>query len=510
MHPLRLPSLSPPASRRDRLASACPSLPPLRRQPWASTKGSVLIVALLVSGIIAISLASYLKLSITSLRAANRSFYANCSVDYAEMGIEQAMACFYSVTAGTAPATAWNYWTLNSGTKVATRTFTTSGSSTTFPHPGPDASAQIRVYVRGYDYTGTPIIVSKATITPTDGPTINKYVKVTLRARSLFSNGLVARNSISWTGHPSADSWNSDPDNNSSTAAIAYSTAAGVRAAHCTVGSVAIANGAIDLATGSVYGSVGTGGGTVSGGSVISSSLTGTGVDPNCVSTDFSATFPTVTSPSPTTVNTATDVSGTTTYPSVAAGGTAMNASDNTYYYRFGPGVDIDINGGGKNIQITAGAKVVFIMENHTGVNAVSLGGNAYLTVNPGASLTVYTNGNLTLSGNGVLNSNVQPSACLIYGTRTTTGQTITVNGNGDLKAAVYAPNASVTANGGGATGNIQGSIVAESITMHGGADFHYDEALGNLNAGAGVGVSEWRELQSAAERNEYSTELNF
>ncbi|MBI4624292.1 MAG: hypothetical protein HY736_13890 [Verrucomicrobia bacterium] len=468
---------------------------------------------MLLAGVIGISLASYLKLSITSLRAANRSFYANSSVDYAEIGIERAMACFYSVSGGTAAANAWTGWGLDTTTKVATRTFLSSSSSTTYPNPGPNITAAIRVYVRGYDFTGTPIIVSKASITPstpTDGPAINKFVKVTLRPRSLFANGLVSRNTISWTGNPSADSWNSDPDNDTTTAAVAYSTAAGVRAANCTIGCVATANGAIDLATGKVYGSVASGGGTVSGGSVISNSLTGTGIDPNCVSTDFSASFPTVATPTPTTVNTATDVSGTMTYPSLPAGGTAMNASDNTYYYNFGLGTNIDINGGGKNIQITAGNKVVFIMNNHSGVPAIDIGGNAYLTVNAGASLTIYTNGNLTMAGNGVVNSNVQPSSCLIYGTRTTAGQTITVSGNGQLKAAVYAPNATVTANGGGSSGQIQGSIVANSIVMHGGADFHYDEALRNLSAGAGVGVTEWRELQTATERNQYSTELDF
>jgi hypothetical protein len=510
MNALRTPAAAPLLLRPTRSASPRPAHPPRHGLPRASARGSVLIVALLISGIISISLASYLQLAITSLRAANRSFYANSSVDYAELGIERAMACFYTVTTGTAAADAWPGWALDTTTKVATRTFTTSSGSTTYPHPGPGATATVKVYVSKYDYTGTPIIVAKATITPGEGPVINKFVKVTLQARSLFANGLVARNSISWTGGPSADSWNSDPDNNSSTAAIAYSTAAGVRAANCTVGTVATGNGAISLSSGKVYGSVGTGGGTVSGGSVISSSLTGTGIDSDCVSTDFSASFPTVTTPSPTTVNTAVDVSSTMTYPSVAAGGTAMNATDNTYYYNFGLGTDIDINGGGKNIQIAAGKKVVFIMNNHTGVNAIGIGGNSFLTVNAGASLTIYTNGTLTMAGNGVVNSNVQPSACLIYGTRTTPGQSITVSGNGQLKAAVYAPNATVTANGGGSSGQIQGSIVANAIIMHGGADFHYDEALGNLNAGAGVGVAEWRELKTAVERGDYSTQLNF
>jgi hypothetical protein len=448
---------------------------------------------MLIAGIIGISLASYLKLSITSLNSANRSFYANSSVDYAEIGIEQAMACFYNVTAGTAAATAWSGWTLNSGTGEATRTYP---STSTYYTPGPGALAQVRVYVYNYTYTGSPYIVAKAIITPSTGLPIEKWVKITLRSRSLFSNGLVAKNIIDWAGHPSADSWNSDPDNNSATAAVPYSAA--VRLSNCTVGCVSAANGAIDLATGTVMGNVATGGGTVAG----SATITGT------VSTDFSATFPAVAIPSPTTVNTPSgSVTGTTTFPSAAVGN-AMNASDNTYYYNFGSSYNIDLNGGGKNIQIAAGTKVVIILNNHAGTNAMSLGGNAYLTVNAGASLKVYTNGNLTLAGNGLANSNVEPSTLQIYGTRTTTGQTMTINGNGQLRAAVYAPFAAVTANGGGATGQIQGSIVAESIDMNGGPDFHYDQALGNLGAGVGVGVSQWKELQTAAERATYASKF--
>jgi hypothetical protein len=177
-----------------------PGRPGKCRGFWeVSSRGSVLIVAMLLAGMIGISLASYLRLSITSLRSANRSFYSNSSVDYAEIGIEQAMACFYNVTSGTAAATAWNGWSPSTSTNVATRTFP---SSSTYYTPGPGASAQVKVYVQHYNFTGTPIIVAKATITPSEDPAIEKFVKVTLRNRSLFANGLVARNAINWAGHP--------------------------------------------------------------------------------------------------------------------------------------------------------------------------------------------------------------------------------------------------------------------------------------------------------------------
>src|SRR3954464_12017861 len=102
------------------------------------SRGSVLIVALLLAGIIGISLSSYLKLAITSLRTSNRSFYANSSVNYAEIGIEQAMACFYTVSTGTTADTAWSGWTLNSANKEATRTFPTAS---TYYDAGPGTRA---------------------------------------------------------------------------------------------------------------------------------------------------------------------------------------------------------------------------------------------------------------------------------------------------------------------------------------------------------------------------------
>jgi hypothetical protein len=298
---------------------------------------------------------------------------------------------------------------------------------------------------------------------------------------------------------PSSDSWSSDPDGDPSTAAVAYS--AGVRGSNLTVGAVSATNSAMNLANGSVYGSVATGGGTVSGSPTISGTT----------SYDFSASFPTITAPTPTTFNTVLPGSNSSSkiFPSAAVG-QLINASDNTYYYVFGNGVGIGLNGGNRNIQIAAGQKVVFLLNNHTGVTAISMGGNAYMNVNTGAALKIFTNGNLSMAGNGVVNGNIEPSSCLIYSTRATVGQTIVVSGNGQLRAAVYAPNAAVTANGGGASGQIQGSIVTNSITMNGGPDFHYDEALGNLSAGAGVGVSQWRELQTAAERALYTSQLNF
>ena len=89
-------------------------------------RGSVLIVAALFAAIIAVALGSYMVLSSTSLKLANRSFYSNAALNLAETGIEEAMWSFNQVHGGAALGTAWAGWTITptSGADgIATRTF---------------------------------------------------------------------------------------------------------------------------------------------------------------------------------------------------------------------------------------------------------------------------------------------------------------------------------------------------------------------------------------------------
>jgi hypothetical protein len=108
-------------------------------------------------------------------------------------------------------------------------------------------------------------------------------------------------------------------------------------------------------------------------------------------------------------------------------------------------------------------------------------------------------------------NDNSSPQSAIIWGTGTAAGtQDISVSGNGQLKACVYAPNATVSLNGGGTDGLMCGAVVAKSITMNGGTEFHYDDALSRMTTGNPYGIQKWRELQSASERASYATPLNF
>lgn len=447
------------------------------RLRFAGHRGSVLIVAMLFSAIMAISLTSYLTLSTSTLRVANRTFHNTTALNAAEAGLELGLWSF-NKTDSLGLATAWDGWTLDPGAHTATRTFTL------------DTGRTVTVFVQGYDSAiASPKVVAKAVVDPGDGgPEIHKYLEVTLTRRSLFANGLVAKNSISWVGHPEADSWDSDPDNDPSTAAVAY--AVGIRSAECTVGCV---DGSISLGSGgNVYGYTATGpSGSTSGGSV--HGLGTTVNDPTRISTDFSATFPAVTVPSPATSYAIYSGSEPVAFP--RGGDTA--AADGRYYYVFGTGAVISKT-------TTVSDDVTFIMTNHSGVNAIGFTGTKKLTINANASVVVYTDGNIRAFGNGIVNNN-PAKHLIIYGTNTSAaGQTINIGGNGQLTATVYAPNADIEMKGGGSSGQVSGSIVGRTINMNGGTNFHYDVALSRLNGGNPYGISAWKELQSAAERAPY------
>ena len=476
------------------------------RFPPTSARGSLLIAAMLIAAIIAISLTSYIKLATNSFSQTQRTFLGSAAMNLAEVGLEVGLYSFNQLD-NTTGATAWSGWTINTASYPTTYTAATpfpvtATKSVTGFDLGQGATGSVKIYVEypnGTTSTGTSgvnpsILVRSIVALPNSGGTIERFVRVALQRRGYFTNGLVARNTLNWNGNGSADSWNSDTDNNPATAGVAYASAS--RTANVVV---ACLNGSIDLgAGGDVYGYAKTGGGAISNGSV--HGLSSTTNDPTRRTTDFSATFPSVSVPSPTSVNSvASSITASTSFPRGGDVG-VTSGSVTTYYYNFASGAAVNVNGGGKTITIAG--NIVFMMTNHSGATALATGGNAQLSIGAAGSLQVYTNGNISAAGNGILNSSSGAAAkCLIYGTAATS-QTISISGNSDFSGCVYAPNADVSANGGGMSGNIYGSMVANTITFNGHPAFHYDDSLRNLAAGNIWGISSWRELSSATERD--------
>ena len=453
--------------------------PPSPSPRAPADRGAVLVVALVIMSVLAMGLSSYLTLNLNTARQAQRAFQQAAAFNLAEAGAEEALWCFNRAAAGATDA--WNGWT-TSGT-AAWRPFTdfALGSAT--------GRVQVHVDQTSLSAGTRPTVVVKATVSSPGVPDVTRYISASLRRRSRFTNGLLARDAITFSGtNTSVDSWDSDPDNNAATAPVAYGTS--VRNDGGIVASLSVQSRAVLVNQADIWGYVHTGGAApevgVNGSVTGRSTPSGVNVDPARVSTDFSASLPDVTTP--------TD--GTP----VASLGATLGTAGTTTRWRTS---SLSLNG---RQTFTVDGNVTLILTAGSGARALDVTGNASVIISSGASLTIYTEGNIQIAGNGLANSNPQPISCLIYGTNTSSGgQSIHIAGNGALRAAVYAPNAEVRING---NADVMGAVVGRTIDLTGNAAFHYDEALGDFVADMPFGPENWRELLTPAERSPHESKF--
>lgn len=171
---------------------------------------------------------------------------------------------------------------------------------------------------------------------------------------------------------------------------------------------------------------------------------------------------------------------GATTWPALGSiqNATAIGAGD----YR----VDsIALSGNdGKVITITGNVRLYVTGD-------IDLAGNASILISSNSSLQVYAADSCHVAGNGVVNQSLTPIKCQFYGLPTCTD--FTLSGNGQWIGVVYAPEAAMTMNGGGAHGDMSGAVVANTIALNGGTQFHYDESLSESGPTASYDIASWK-----------------
>jgi Tfp pilus assembly protein PilX len=473
------------------LAASFPARPaPLRRQ-----RGSILITALIFAAAIAIVIASILPLARNSRRLSNRLFYDFAAQDLAESGLEQGMWAINASYAGN--SSAWSSWTTD--TNNAWRKFSN------FSYSGGNTGS-VNVCVAGYAGSN-PVVVAKAVITLQDGQSVEKWVKVTVKTRSLFAYGLLARNHITMSGGASFDSWKSDPDNDSSTAPVAYSSS--VALDNAGVASSSTDTPAISIGSADIYGKVAVGATSSAGlamswggqvgphGMPISGSYN---VAANALSTDFKANFETVTAPTGATVMSPyvlpRSVSGPPYYLSTesfgAAGATTILQMDS-----------ISISGAAT---LTIQGDVTIILP-PSATTTIGISGSGRIALASGASLKIYTPGSINISGAGIANSGAPQSLQIWSTTNGASGQTISLSGSGAYSGIIYAPDAALSSSGGT---NYYGAAIVGSATFSGSGAFHYDESLKNYGSSGSIGIDSYSELNTPADRSPYSSQLNF
>lgn len=452
----------------------------LRRSPLRSQRGSILIVAMLLAAIIAISLTSYMNLSINSLKMADRTFYNNAAMNLLEMGIEEAMWSYNQQTGGS--TTAWSSWDTSVGNTAKT---TLSGYAY-----GGNATGSVRVFVT--DRTGlgaSPLIIARSTIAIPNQAPLEKWIEITLTKRSKFALGLVAKDSIQFSGNnASVDSWNSDPNGDGSVI-VPYSASVANDAG--SIGSIDVTS-TITVSNADIWGTAAIGGSDISAigvgpnGRVGPYGTTSGTLDPNSVSTDFTANLENVTAP--------------TTGTTLSAINSSVSFSGGTWRI---PSITLN-----SFEQMNVTGNVTIVITGAAGTSGISITGHAGINLASGATLKIYAEADIDIEGNGLLNPNSQPSSFQLWGTSTSSiPQDVKIAGNGTLSGLCYAPNADLSING---NGDVCGSFVANTIRVTGNAAFHYDESLDKFDTGNPYGISKWRELTSAASRAAYSSLMSF
>ncbi len=484
-------------------------------RPAARRRGSLLITALLLSAVIALSLGSFLSLASQSTNLSYRGFYAGSAMNAAETGLEEAMWAIRRRLDGETGVWSRAGWTIETN-GAARRNFplgTISGGAT----------SRVQIFVSNANLAGAePFVVARGIITPPSGrgPAIERWIKITLKKRSLFSTGLVARDLITFSGN------NASVDAYDSRLGAYTPNSFANRFARGSAGSASVRTDRVnfDLGNADIWGFVAVGTETtaslyVGPNGTIGPFGTSSGtVAPGHVSTKFTANFEDITHPTTYTGTGAYspgDISSATTLPRPARTTTTGNgnnavithhpadvpAADGKYYY------NVDSITGSLTI-----ADNVVIRITATSGNAINIGGNDSITINaPSAGKTpkleIFTEADVKIAGNGVANSG-RPEAFFLWGTRPqsrATAQSIDISGNGNLSGVVYAPNADISLKGGGNSGNVFGSIVGKNITLTGNSAFHYDESLADLDAGEPLGLNKWDEFVTHVDRQSHS-----
>lgn len=184
---------------------------------------------------------------------------------------------------------------------------------------------------------------------------------------------------------------------------------------------------------------------------------TNTGIEPGYWTNDFLMSFPDVPAPVASASLPGPDTNG------------IIQLSSGAYLATTDPGKQININGPVTLWVTTSYSPNITFNTNNT---------NASLFLYVGA--TTGSAVSLTLGGNGDLNYPGYAKNLQIYGLPTLTA--VSFNPYTYVTAIIYAPEATVSGGGGGATTmDTSGAIIANSISMNGHWNFHYDESLGQL-----------------------------
>ena len=400
-------------------------------------QASVLLVALLFAVVIGITMSSYLYLISNQDQAVVRSQHWNAALDVAEAGIEEGLAQM-NASPGDFSANGWGG--ANGVYGPVSRTL---------------AGGSYRVSILT---NPLPSVCSTGYMTmPITGSNVSRVVKVTAVSIPLFNVGLGAVGNIDMKGNDMAtDSWNSYSTNLSNNGVYDPTKIS-------TNGNVASVGGIVNIGNHTIDGNLYLG--------PTATYTSGTNQVMDKIYYDYNVQFPDAVLPA---------VSWPAA-PVTGNGGNAKHDITSSGTWLVSDSLPIIVEAG-----ITATLQVTTTSFSPSSITI--LGG----MTNSGTLIMYQDSGTASLSGNAAAGGN-RPENFYYYGLPGVTS--ITLGGTTAFIGAIYAPEASLTLNGGGGANNLQGSCIVKSVSMNGHYDFHYDESLVTYGPAKGYTVNSWPEF---------------
>lgn len=509
--------------------------------------GSVLVVTLLIAMIIGITLAAFMDLSGAQHRAVTRSSVWNACIPLAESGIEEALTHVY-LNSTNLESQGW--------TKSTTGLTITNGTLLTGTVYYKTRSLNGGTYFAAIQGGATPIITVQGSLPKPLSTTdmITRTVQIRTVGGALFARGLVARGTINWNGSILSDSFDSQ-DPTYSTSGRYDSTK---RKDNGSIGSVE-GNVDVG-ANGTIYGTAGTGptGRIITGphGAVGDAAYIaggGTGIQSGHSQNDLNVSFPDATVPftsgytipgggNVTNITIITNVTAATSlsYPLVYVGTVSSNRPTATAYPS-GTIYPVTTNVTATSTK-TKGVTSTTYSTNYTytqfgyytnsydtnssvayydhildngdyylsGINnadvlvrgnarlhvagSVSESGGKAISVTSSGTLQMWVSGDIRLSGQAAINATGDSLRLSVYGLPSCTSATF--SGNATWTGTLYAPQAELGFNGGGAdVVDFIGAAIVGSAQLNGHFSFHYDENLGRNGPSSSFVIDSWAEL---------------
>jgi hypothetical protein len=316
-------------------------------------------------------------------------------------------------------------------------------------------------------------------------PHVTRTVEVIVRPKSAFSVAILSQTSVVFTNH------NIVVDSYDSTDPTKSTQGQWDIAKRQTNGDVATNGTFISAGEAQIFGSLYTNGGTVSGISNVSGQI----------HDDFNQDLQSIKAPVWTPSATSTPIATDTflVSPSMANSGETILLSSpvqGVLNYKLSK---VALGGSGDKITIK-GDPVIKTYVNVWVTGDLSVTGNGVIVVDPNVNVTFYTSGDVNLQGNGITNgstsTDARPGNFQLYAIKPLDGTTksLTLAGNANMEAAIYAPDSNVEIKGGGSSGQFSGSVVGKTVFMNGVTTVHYDESLARTGLIVDYRIVSWVE----------------